>query len=95
MKIIKFEEAYKLLLDCAACIVADNVVIYPCLYDDPDNEVFLRFAWEENGFEFELEFNYADNQVVGLSGSSLFLKSTAGAEEQITLLKTWDAETEK
>jgi len=92
MKLIPFEKVYRLLENCSACVVDDIEVLYPCLHDDENDDVFLHFDLGSEDLGYKLEFNKSDNEQAQIVGASIFLVSFAGDTEQITLLKRWEAE---
>ena len=98
MKIIALKEAHQILENASAIIIDDSVLVYPSLWDlqDDDTNEFLYLGWEDEGLGYNLKFNEGDNQVVKVSGSSIFLLDMdAGDEEdhtQITILTTKELE---
>jgi hypothetical protein len=97
MKPITLDDAYDLLMQCNAVMLEDKIlepVLMGIEYDD--NNEFLYLFWEEehkNGDLFvEVVFYEGDNQKAELNGSTLTLVNSEGQEEDLVLLKDWDAE---
>jgi hypothetical protein len=92
MKTITLEEAHKILQDCSAVIINDNVVIYPSINDltGEDNNEFMFLGWENDGEDFALFFWEGLNKTVTISGSSMFLyeiEDEIDSPTQITILE--------
>jgi len=85
MKNITLNEALKLIQDCSACIIDDNVLVYPS-WDAPDDEDWwLEFLWEDDHNSFGLVF-MKDCGDIQFDGTNLFIKDEDGDEQMITLL---------
>lgn len=80
MKNISYSEAVDILSDCAAVII-NGVVTYPDFNDDD-----VSFSWEEDGYDFEINFFESQNEIVSVSGSSIFFADEDGDEVQVTIL---------
>lgn len=80
MKNISYSEAVDILSDCAAVII-DGVVTYPYFNDDG-----VSFSWEDEGYDFEVNFFESQNETVVVCGSSIFLTDKDGDDVQITIL---------
>lgn len=100
MKEIKLYEAYSLLQQCPV-ILLEGRPIEPTLmgYEEKDNNEFMCLTWEEEyegePVAFEVVFEEGDNQTVELDECHLYLVSTSGEQEELTLLKEFYAETTK
>ena len=97
MKEITLHEAYDLIQQSAA-IVLEGRLIEPTLMgvqDDDANE-FMYLSWEEElddeDLIVELSFFEGDNQVALIDGATLTLITDQGEEEELTLLREFDAE---
>lgn len=89
---MKLNEAYKLLNDCSAVIIASddiNPLTYPslsALTDEPDNE-FMYLAWaDEGGDVFDVKFKQAHNEEVSVIKNSLVFTDVEGNVFLLTLL---------
>lgn len=90
MKTIELKDAHGRLQDCAAVIVDNNALVFPCLEDlrkMAENE-FLYLSWEMAGREHSLKFMEQNNQTVKVSddGALMILEDTEGDRVQLTLL---------
>lgn len=98
MKIIALKEAYNLLENASAIIIDDSILVYPALSDlqDDDTNEFLYLGWEDEGRGYNMKFYEGDNQVVKVSGSSIFLLDMDAEGDndhtQITILTTKELE---
>lgn len=84
MKNITQAEALKLIQDCSACIIDDNVLVYPS-WEDSDEDWWLEFDWEDDNNSFSLVF-MKDCGDIRFDGTNLFIKDEDGDEQMITLL---------
>lgn len=97
MKTITLPEAYDILLQCHA-VMLEGRIIEPTLMgiEGEDDNEFLYLFWDEDYVKdklfVEVIFYEGDNQKVELDGSTLTLVNSEGQEEDIVLLKDWDAE---
>lgn len=93
MKTIPLKEAHEILERfTSAVVIDDSVLTYPRLSelkDSEDNE-FLYLSWEDEGLEYSLKFSEGKNQMVKVSGSSMFLNDddaeTDADQTQLTIL---------
>lgn len=93
---ITFETAYSILEGANAISLEINgchPVLEPSLIDG-DEEIFMRFEWENEGQIWEFKFPLEGNEEVELNASILYLKDENGDEYQITVLRPWDVEAE-
>jgi hypothetical protein len=89
MKKISLAQAFNLLDQGNPILLDNNIVCYPQLSqieNNPDNE-FLLFAWEEYGRDYCLKFNEGENEIVDISGKSMFLTDNEGDSIQIQILE--------
>lgn len=97
MKEIDLYQAYDLIQQSAA-IVLEGRLIEPTLMgvQDDDSNEFMYLSWEEEWDDEELtveiSFFEGDNQVALVEGSNLTLINSEGDEEELTLLREFDAE---
>jgi hypothetical protein len=86
MKNITIDEALKLIQDCSACIIEDNVLVYPCWDDlNSDEDWWLEFLWEDDNNSFSIIF-MKDCGEIQFDGTNLFIKDEDGDVNMITLL---------
>ena len=97
MKEISLHEAYD-LLQLSTAVVLEGRLIEPTLMgvqDDDANE-FVYISWEEElddeVLTVEISFFEGDNQIALIDGSNLTLINSEGEEEELTLLREFDAE---
>jgi len=93
MKQINLTNAFELLTQAAA-IVLEGRPLIPVLFDieyDNENE-FLHLHWSEDGVDFQVDFAEGDNQYVDVKGHIMTLVNVEGEEEEIELLKEFNAE---
>ena len=97
LKEINLHQAYDLIQQSAA-VVLEGRLIEPTLMgvqDDDANE-FMYLSWEEElddeDLIVELSFFEGDNQVALIDGATLTLITDQGEEEELTLLREFDAE---
>ena len=89
MKTITLKEAYRTLSLATAVIIDENALVYPSLWEltgEAENE-FLYLSWEDEGCDYSLKFNEADNLEAKIEGCCLFLFDTdANDDDDVTLL---------
>ena len=97
VKEINLQQAYDLLQQSAA-VVLDGRLIEPILLGvekDESNE-FMYIDWEEEyedeTLTVDISFIEGDNQIVLVDGSKMILINSEGTEEELTLLREFDAE---
>jgi len=97
VKEINLQQAYDLLQQSAA-VVLDGRLIEPILLGvekDESNE-FMYIDWEEEyedeTLTVDISFIEGDNQIVLVDGSKMILVNSEGTEEELTLLREFDAE---
>jgi hypothetical protein len=78
-------EALKLIQDCSACVIDDNVLVYPSWEDSNDEDWWLEFDWEDDNNSFSLVF-MKDCGDIAFDGTNLYVKDEDGDEQMITLL---------
>lgn len=97
MKEISLYQAYDLLQQSIA-VVLEGRIVEPTLMgvQDDDSNEFMYLSWEEEfdneDLIVELSFYEGDNQVALIDGSVLTLVNTDGDEEELVLIKEFDAE---
>lgn len=97
MKEINLHQAYDLLQQSIA-VVLEGRIVEPTLMgvQDDDSNEFMYLSWEEEfdneDLIVELSFYEGDNQVALIDGSVLTLVNTDGDEEELVLVKEFDAE---
>jgi hypothetical protein len=97
MKEIPLHQAYDLLQQSIA-VVLEGRIVEPTLMgvQDDDSNEFMYLSWEEEfdneDLIVELSFYEGDNQVALIDGSVLTLVNTDGDEEELVLVKEFDAE---
>ena len=89
MKQIILEDAFKILENCSALIVDGYTLLYPILnkLDNEDIHEFLILKWTHKGHNYEVKYNEGDNQVIDISGSSMFLVNATSDVHQLTILE--------
>ena len=97
VKEINLQQAYDLLQQSAA-VVLDGRLLEPILLGvekDESNE-FMYIDWEEEyedeTLTVDISFIEGDNQIVLVDGSKMILVNSEGTEEELTLLREFDAE---
>ena len=97
MKEINLHQAYDLLQQSAA-VLLEGRLVEPTLMgvEDDDSNEFMYLTWEEEyedeDLTVEISFIEGDNQVALVDGCTLTLIGSDGEEEELTLLREFDAE---
>lgn len=97
MKEINLHQAYDLLQQSAA-VLLEGRLVEPTLMgvEDDDSNEFMYLTWEEEyedeNLTVEISFIEGDNQVALVDGCILTLIGSDGEEEELTLLREFDAE---
>ena len=97
MKEINLYQAYDLLQQSTA-VVLEGRIVEPTLMgiQDDDSNEFMYLSWEEEfdneDLIVELSFYEGDNQIALIDGSTLTLIGNDGEEEEMILVKEFDAE---
>ena len=97
MKEINLHQAYDLIQQSAA-VILEGRLVEPTLMgvEDDDSNEFMYLTWEEEyedeDLTVEISFIEGDNQVALVDGCTLTLIGSDGEEEELTLLREFDAE---
>lgn len=93
MKKITLLQAFA-ILQSAAAVIIDNIVIYPSLDEirDSDENEFLFLGWEYEDQEYSAKFCEGDNQVAQIKGNILILIDDEGEETELSILIDADLE---
>ena len=89
MSNMDLDDALDTLQSCSALILDGDILMYPRIIREirnDDNEKLFYLEWIEGEQSYEICFLENDNQVVGYSGSNMFLTDENGEEVQITIL---------
>ena len=97
VKEINLHQAYDLIQQSAA-VLLEGRLVEPTLMgvEDDDSNEFMYLTWEEeyedDNLTVEISFIEGDNQVALVDGCNLTLIGSDGEEEELTLLREFDAE---
>ena len=89
---VSLQQAYNIIEQANAVIVADDLLVYPGLSDitgEEDNQ----FLYCGNG-DYSYKFEEGANQEVDIVGSSMFLTDNEGDSIKITILSHQEVESE-
>lgn len=81
------ERAIELLENASAIIIDNDVLIYPRVNDDGEDDEFLILSWDTDGEEYTYNFLRKDNRVVNVKDNQLILIADEGTEFSLTLLE--------
>jgi len=97
VKEINLHQAFDLLQQSAA-VILEGRLVEPVLMgvQDEDSNEFMYLTWEEEfedeNLTVEVSFLEGDNSIALVNGCNLTLINSDGDEEELTLLREFDAE---
>lgn len=79
---ITVEELINHLMDCRAVIIDNDLLVYPSVNDDKDEDSFLVLSNDPTGFWAEFDWDVSPVIIKG----DVYMEDTQGREYQLTLL---------